>query len=69
MDKVRRLHAVARLRAELRRNGQLRLEFLAAMARLLREHGVKVEDETLANMVPADIDELYESAAPQPGPN
>ena len=68
MEKARRLQAAARLRAELRRNGQLRLEYLAAMAKLLREYGVKVEDETLANMVPADIEELYEVAAPKPAP-
>jgi hypothetical protein len=59
MDTMERVQAASQLRAEFRRNGKLRLEYLASMSRLLREHGIEIQDESLANMVPADIGELY----------
>ena len=65
METIERVQAASQLRAEFRRNGKLRLEYLASMSRLLREHGVEIHDESLANMVPADIGELYNS--PMPG--
>jgi hypothetical protein len=64
MDTIERVQAASQLRAEFRRNGKLRLEYLASMSRLLREHGVQIQDESLANLVPADIGELYNSPPP-----
>lgn len=66
MDTLERVQAATQLRAELRRNGKLRLEFLASMSRLLRDHGIQIHDESLANMVPADIGELYSALASKP---
>ena len=66
MDMNQRAHAAVKLRAELHRNTRLRLEYLASMSRLFREHGVAIEDDSLANMVPADIAELH--AGPPGGP-
>jgi hypothetical protein len=68
-----RVQEVTKLRAEFRRNGKLRLEYMAAMSRLLREHGIGIEDESLAHLVPADIAELSASgtgdtAKPTSGP-
>ena len=64
MDTTQRIQAASQLRAEFRRNGKLRLEYLASLSRLLREHGIEIQDESLANLVPADIGELYNSPPP-----
>ncbi len=71
MELTERIHEATKLRAEFRRNGKLRLEYLASMSRLLREHGIDVADDSLANMVPADIGELFAGGppgAPRPAP-
>jgi len=70
MELTQRLNEAAQLRAEFRRNGKLRLEYLASMSKLLREHGINIADESLANMVPADIGELFAGqppGGPRPG--
>ncbi|MBI1804709.1 MAG: hypothetical protein HYR77_09595 [Ignavibacteria bacterium] len=72
MEVTTRVQEAAKLRAEFRRNGKLRLEYLAAMSRLLREYGIGIDDESLANMVPADIAELYAEGppgGPRPAPS
>ena len=43
METTFRVQEVTKLRAEFRRNGKLRLEYMAAMSRLLREHGIGIE--------------------------
>ena len=68
MEMNQRVHAAVKLRAEFHRKSRLRLEYLAAMSRLLREHDVAIDDESLANLVPADISELYSAeGGPRPG--
>lgn len=74
MELDQRIHQITKLRAEFRRNGRLRLEYLASMSRLFREHGIDIGDDSLANMVPADIGELSAEAphapgAPKPAPH
>ena len=64
MDMNQRTHAAVKLRAEFHRHSRLRLEYLAAMSRLLREHGIAIDDDSLANMVPADIAELHGDSPP-----
>ena len=71
MQVAERINDITKLRAELRRNAKLRLEYLASLARLLREHNIEIGDESLANLVPADISELYAQdppGGPRPAP-
>ncbi len=64
---------VAELQSTLRTNPALRLELLAGISRLFREHGVPLEPEILANLT-LTMHGVHTSAenaggpAPDPGP-
>jgi len=50
MTQKQKLQKIKKLRAEFRKNGRLRIEFLADLSRLLRDHGIPIEDELLASI-------------------
>lgn len=49
---------VSRIRMKLKTDGRFRLELLARISQLAREHGVEVSDEVLRNLTLATTDEL-----------
>jgi hypothetical protein len=53
-----RVEDVAALRAQLRGNRQYRLEVLAGLVRISREHGIALDDALLENLTFADDAEL-----------
>jgi len=59
MEKHKTLREVSALRHHLHINSGLRLEFLASIARLLREYGIKADDELLNSLILAVPDELW----------
>jgi hypothetical protein len=61
----KKLHTqMAKLRAALENSGRLRLEFMASLSRLCREHNVSISDELLAHVVPALVEELGSTKPP-----
>jgi len=59
----------ARLRLRMHVNGRLRLETLAALSRVFREHGEPIHDELLGSLVFAVPHELLGDAPPSNGNN
>ena len=57
----------AQLRLKMHVNGRLRLETLAALSRVFREHGEPIRDELLSSLVFAVPDELLGEAPPDGG--
>jgi len=57
----------ARLRLKMHVNGRLRLETLAALSRVFREHGEPIHDELLGSLVFAVPHELLGEAPPDNG--
>jgi hypothetical protein len=58
MTQEERMETVSRLRFTMQRNNRLRLEFLALLSKLFRDHQVEIEDELLARLVLAAPEEL-----------
>jgi len=57
----------AQLRLKMHVNGRLRLETLAALSRVFREHGEPIRDELLGSLVFAVPGELLGEAPPATG--
>ncbi|HYB76935.1 MAG TPA: hypothetical protein VEE85_01935 [Candidatus Bathyarchaeia archaeon] len=57
----------AQLRLKMHVNGRLRLETLAALSRVFREHGEPIRDELLSSLVFAVPGELLGEAPPGNG--
>jgi hypothetical protein len=62
MDTNERLMGVAKLRLRFRMNNRLRLESLAMLSRVFREHQEPIADELLSSLVFAVPDELIGEA-------
>lgn len=58
MDATERMREAARLRLAFQSRGRMRLEFLSELSKVLRAHGVEVEDELLGSLVLAVPEEL-----------
>lgn len=54
-----------RLRNAIEKNPRLRIEMIAAVSRLLREHGVKVDDEFLLYTTLALVSEVGAGDTPE----
>jgi hypothetical protein len=58
MEEKERFQQMVSLREQVATNSRLRLELLAAVSRILRDHNVNVSDEVLSYLTVADIQEL-----------
>jgi len=67
MTNEERMMEVAKLRLRFRMNNRLRLESLAMLSRLFREHNEPIADELLASIVFAVPEELMGEAEGAPG--
>ena len=65
MENDESFREVSELRLRLQMNKRLRLESLAAISRVFREHGEWIEDDLLASMVFALPGELISANRPQ----
>jgi hypothetical protein len=64
MNTQESLRQIANLRLRFQMNRRLRLESLAALSRVFREHGEPLEDELLASLVFALPEELLGNGGP-----
>lgn len=62
MQKQEALREIAALRHNFHINSRLRLEFLASLSKMFREHSVPANDELLSSLVLAIPDELSADA-------